>query len=116
MACAHQKARSTHLSIHWKDARSNHPALNVIINNAEVQHRRDFNNDPEADTLDQEVAINLTAPIHLAVELLPTLRWHEQAYIINVSSAWRFRQWRMFPSIAPPRPRSIPLRSVCAIN
>lgn len=70
--------------------KANHPALNVVINNAGVQHRRDFNNDPEADTLDQEVAINLTAPIHLTVELLPTLRRHEQAYIINVSSGLAF--------------------------
>ncbi|MGO8148169.1 SDR family NAD(P)-dependent oxidoreductase, partial [Rhizobium leguminosarum] len=59
---------------------------NVVVNNAGVQHRRDFNTDPASDTLDQEVAINLTAPSHLIAELLATLRQQEHAFSINVSS------------------------------
>ncbi|CAH0499079.1 SDR family oxidoreductase [Novosphingobium sp. CECT 9465] len=74
--------------VEWLKA--NHPALNVVINNAGVQHHRDFTNDPGIDTLDQEVAINLTAPIHLIAELLPTLRQQAQAFIINVSSGLAF--------------------------
>lgn len=70
--------------------KANHPTLNVVVNNAGVQHRRDFNNDPEIATLDQEVAINFTAPIHLIAELLPTLRQQEHAHIINVSSGLAF--------------------------
>ena len=70
--------------------KANHPTLNVVVNNAGVQHRRDFTNDPVMGTLDQEVAINLTAPIHLIAELLPTLRQQEQAYIVNVSSGLAF--------------------------
>ncbi|TCM48390.1 putative oxidoreductase [Rhizobium sp. PP-F2F-G48] len=67
-----------------------YPRLNVVINNAGIQARRDFNGDPELATLDQEVAINLTAPIHLIAELLPTLRQQGQGVIINVSSGLAF--------------------------
>ena len=74
--------------VEWLKA--SHPNLNVVINNAGVQHRRDFNNDPAIDTLDQEVAINLTAPIHLITELLPALKQQERAFIINVSSGLAF--------------------------
>lgn len=74
--------------VEWLKAE--YPTLNVVINNAGVQVRRDFTADPEIGTLDQEVAINLTAPIHLIAELLPTLRQQEQACIINVSSGLAF--------------------------
>ena len=74
--------------VEWLKA--SHPNLNVVINNAGVQHRRDFNNDPAMETLDQEVAINLTAPIHLITELLPALKQQERAFIINVSSGLAF--------------------------
>ncbi|AUS44029.1 hypothetical protein CYD94_12735 [Ralstonia solanacearum] len=45
---------------------------------------------PSMESLDQEVAINFTAPIHLIAELLPTLRRQDKAYIINVSSGLAF--------------------------
>ncbi|MGM4896705.1 SDR family oxidoreductase [Tardiphaga sp. 839_C3_N1_4] len=70
--------------------KTSHPNLNVLINNAGVQNRRDFNNDPAIDTLDQEVAINVTAPIHLIAELLPALKQQQQAFIVNVSSGLAF--------------------------
>lgn len=67
-----------------------YPALNMLINNAGVQARRDFTADPLIDSLDQEVAINFTAPIHLIAELLPALRQQGEAWIINVSSGLAF--------------------------
>jgi uncharacterized oxidoreductase len=70
--------------------KADHPTLNVVINNAGIQVRRDFTADPAIDTLDQEVAINLTAPIHLIAELLPTLRQQDEAFVINVSSGLAF--------------------------
>ena len=66
------------------------PNLNILINNAGVQYHRDFNHDPAGESLDQEVAINLTAPIHLIIELLPLLKQQEQAAIINISSGLAF--------------------------
>jgi uncharacterized oxidoreductase len=67
-----------------------HPTLNVLVINAGIQVRRDFTADPVIDSLDQEIAINFTAPIHLINELLPTLRQQDQACIINVSSGLAF--------------------------
>jgi uncharacterized oxidoreductase len=74
--------------VEWLKA--DYPSLNVVINNAGIQARRDFNGDPAIDTLDQEVAINLTAPIHLIAELLPSLKQQAQPCIINVSSGLAF--------------------------
>lgn len=42
------------------------------------------------DTLEQEVAINFTAPIHLISRLLPLLQRQPNAYIVNVSSGLAF--------------------------
>lgn len=86
--CDVADAGSRRAMVEW--LKVDYPALSVIINNAGVQARRDFTSDPAIDTLDQEVAINLTAPIHLIAELLPTLRRQKQACIINVSSALAF--------------------------
>jgi uncharacterized oxidoreductase len=74
--------------VEWLKA--DHPGLNVLINNAGVQYRRDFHDDTAVDALDQEVAINFTAPIHLIAELLPTLRRQEAATIVNVTSGLAF--------------------------
>jgi uncharacterized oxidoreductase len=74
--------------VEWLKAE--YPTLNVVINNAGIQARRDFTGDPAIATLDQEVAINFTAPIHLIAELLPTLRQQGQGFIINVSSGLAF--------------------------
>ncbi|WP_027548177.1 SDR family oxidoreductase [Bradyrhizobium sp. WSM2254] len=86
--CDVADAESRRSMVEW--LKTSHPNLNVLINNAGVQHRRDFNDDPASDNLDQEVAINLTAPIHLITELLPALKRQEQAFIINVSSGLAF--------------------------
>ncbi|WKL56700.1 SDR family oxidoreductase [Asticcacaulis sp. ZE23SCel15] len=70
--------------------RANYPTLNVVINNAGVQYRRDFRIDPSIGTLDQEVGINLIGPIYLIAELLPALKRQQEAFIINVTSALAF--------------------------
>jgi uncharacterized oxidoreductase len=87
-SCDVADADSRRAMVEWLKA--DYLALNAVINNAGVQVRRDFNVDPATDTLDQEVAINFTAPIHLIAELLPVLRQQAQAYIINVSSGLAF--------------------------
>ncbi|WP_066726198.1 SDR family oxidoreductase [Sphingomonas pituitosa] len=69
---------------------ASHPEVNVLVNNAGVQQHRDFNGDPGMATLDQEIAINLAAPIHLIAGLLPLLKQQDQAWIINVSSGLAF--------------------------
>jgi uncharacterized oxidoreductase len=67
-----------------------HQKLNVLINNAGVQHRRNFNDAGALASIDQEVAINFTAPICLISEVLPLLKRQPQAAIINVSSGLAF--------------------------
>lgn len=86
--CDVTDATSRRAMIQW--LKTNHPTLNVLINNAGIQVHRDFTTDPVMDSLDQEVAINLTAPIHLIAELLPILRQQARAYVLNVSSGLAF--------------------------
>src|SRR5579859_3919624 len=65
------------------------PALNVLINNAGVQHLFDFNA-PDFAKADEEIAINLLAPIELTAMLLPHLQQRADAAIVNVSSGLAF--------------------------
>lgn len=67
-----------------------YPALNVVINNAGVQYRRPFGENGALDNLDQEVAINFTAPVHLIGNLLPSLHRQPRPVIVNVTSGLAF--------------------------
>ncbi len=65
-----------------------HKDLNIVVNNAGIQYNYDFLNSA-ADVvykIEQEVAINVTAPLKLCALLLPLLQMQPQAAIINVSS------------------------------
>jgi uncharacterized oxidoreductase len=67
-----------------------HPALDVLVNNAGVQRRfRLAEPEPWADTR-QELAINLDAPVHLTQLLLPHLLARPRAAIVNVTSGLAF--------------------------
>ena len=65
----------------------NHKDLNVLINNAGVQFNYQLK---EANTfegeIDQELAVNLTAPIKLCSAILPILLQQKSGAIVNVSS------------------------------
>ncbi|PDS77883.1 SDR family oxidoreductase [Rhizobium sp. L43] len=69
---------------------NNHPDLNMLINNAGVQHIRHFDGDHAVADLDQEIAVNLAAPIQLIGELLPMLKRQPSAVIVNVTSGLAF--------------------------
>jgi len=66
---------------------SEHPQLNMLINNAGIQHRRLFSDADALADLELEVATNFTAPVRLIGELLPLLKQQPSATIINVTSA-----------------------------
>ena len=68
---------------------SEFPRLNVLVNNAGVQYRFDIRSDDVAKA-DEEIAINLAAPIHLTSLFLPQLQRQEEAAIVNVSSGLGF--------------------------
>ncbi|TVZ41415.1 DHA1 family tetracycline resistance protein-like MFS transporter/uncharacterized oxidoreductase [Alteromonadaceae bacterium 2753L.S.0a.02] len=65
-----------------------HPNLNILINNAGVQYNVLFTSEQaEASAIREEVAVNLLAPIYLTNRLLPNLMRHNQAAVVNITSA-----------------------------
>lgn len=68
---------------------SDFPAINVLINNAGVQHNLDLK-DADFDICELEIATNLEAPIHLATLFVRSFLSKEDSYIINVTSRLGF--------------------------
>ncbi|MEO1655921.1 MAG: SDR family NAD(P)-dependent oxidoreductase [Bacteroidota bacterium] len=70
-----------------EEIQQKHPQLSVLVNNAGIQHRYSFLEDPEAlDKIKSEFQVNLLAPVLLTTLLLPTLARQTEAAVINVSS------------------------------
>ena len=67
-----------------------HPALDVLINNAGIQQRIDLTNNPAWEVMHREMAINLEAHIHMCTLLIPQLRKQEKPAILNVTSGLAF--------------------------
>jgi len=67
-----------------------YPGLNMLINNAGIQQRIQLQQKPAWETLGEEVAINLEAPIHLSTLFIPHLLQQERPAIINVTSGLSF--------------------------
>jgi uncharacterized oxidoreductase len=66
---------------------SNHPQLNVLINNAGVQYNYELLHEANlTDKLLQEVEININATLLLTAGLLPILNRQNAAAVVNVSS------------------------------
>jgi short-subunit dehydrogenase involved in D-alanine esterification of teichoic acids len=71
--------------------RDYHPQLNVIINNAGIQHNYSFvEESPSTDRVAEEITVNLTSPIELIGRLISVLLPHREAAIVNVSSGLGF--------------------------
>lgn len=62
------------------------PDLNVLVNNAGIQRRFQLVEPDSWETTREEIAINLDAPVHLGMLLLPHLRAKPNAAIVNVTS------------------------------
>jgi uncharacterized oxidoreductase len=74
------------------------PRLNVLVNNAGIQHLFNFSGEPSALTeAEKEIATNLIAPIHLTSLLLPLLTRQSAAAIVNVSSGLGFTPLASMP-------------------
>ncbi len=68
-----------------------HPALNVLINNAGVQNRPAPLVEPQDWSKHRlEISTNLEAPIHLSLLFIPHLQKQTHPVIINVSSGLAF--------------------------
>jgi short-subunit dehydrogenase len=61
--------------------------INVLVNNAGVNHFRMFEDQP-AEQIDLALAINVQAPLHLCHGLLPHLRRQDEACILNTGSVF----------------------------
>ncbi|MEN3338230.1 MAG: putative oxidoreductase [Acidobacteriota bacterium] len=67
------------------------PSVNVLVNNAGVQHvLRIEEGEGDWGATQEEIAINLEAPVHLATLLAPHLRQQQHSAIINVTSGLAF--------------------------
>jgi short-subunit dehydrogenase len=68
-------------------ARQWHGGINVLINNAGVNPFSMYE-DLAPEQIDQTLAINVNAPMHLCRDLLPWLKARESAVIVNVGSVF----------------------------
>jgi uncharacterized oxidoreductase len=67
------------------------PQVNVLVNNAGIQRRGSLTEMTETwSQYQSEIAINLEAPIHLALLFIPHLRQQQNPAIINVTSGLAF--------------------------
>ncbi len=71
-------------------ATTNFPALNILVNNAGIQQRFQLQQPTAWETIHDEIAINLDAPIHLSTLFIPHLLKQHQAAILNVTSGLAF--------------------------
>jgi uncharacterized oxidoreductase len=70
---------------------SNFKDFNLLVNNAGIQRSVDFLKGPrDLEDADEEIATNLTAPIHLSALFIPHLRRKKEAAIVNISSGLAF--------------------------
>ncbi len=76
------------------------PKLNVLINNAGVQNRPpSLDKSQNWDTHAQEIAINLEAPMHLSMLILPLLlKQGRPSFLMNVSSGLAFLPLAFMPT------------------
>lgn len=64
-----------------------HKDLNILINNAGIQYNYNFDNEHQLlHKVEQEINVNLLAPLKLITLLLPTLQLNDNAAIVNISS------------------------------
>jgi uncharacterized oxidoreductase len=73
------------------------PQTNMLVNNAGVQHLFDFRDAAQLARIDEEIAINLTALIHLTSLFIPIVERNEQPAIVNVSSGLAFAPLARIP-------------------
>jgi uncharacterized oxidoreductase len=67
------------------------PSLNVLVNNAGVQRYPQLSEgEGDWDAIEEEIAINLAAPVHLAVLLVSHLQRQNDPAIVNVTSGLAF--------------------------
>jgi uncharacterized oxidoreductase len=74
----------------WTEVVSRFPAVDVVINNAGIQNKISVLDAAPWQALQQEIAINLEGPMHLALLAIPHLRKQARPALLNVSSGLAF--------------------------
>ncbi len=68
--------------------KQNHADTNILINNAGIQYPYQFVEESRLlDKIEEEINVNFLAPLKLIALMLPVLKMHENAAIVNVSSS-----------------------------
>jgi uncharacterized oxidoreductase len=87
--CDVSKEEDRKLLFDW--AKSNFKSLNILVNDAGIQREVDFTKGLlELKESENEIKINLEAPIYLSTFFIPHLMNQKEAAIINVSSGLAF--------------------------
>lgn len=76
---------------------SRFPNLNILINNAGIGRTLDLRNQHDSETMTEELATNLIAPIQAINKFMPLLKKQSQAAIVNVTSALAFSPFPVVP-------------------
>jgi uncharacterized oxidoreductase len=77
---------------------TNHPQINVLINNAALVHKTDFFSDNHMlEKADLEIQTNLVAPIVLAKLFLPLFQKQKQSAIINITTGLIYSPRAVYP-------------------
>jgi len=74
-----------------------HKDLNILINNAGIQKELNLLKIKDFTDLTQETEINLIAPVHLSMLLIPHLSTKANAVIINITSGLAFTPIAFMP-------------------
>lgn len=94
--CDVSRAASRRALVRW--LADEFPGLNVLVNNAGIQRIVEFGKgERDLESADEEVATNLTAPLHLAAMLIPRLARKKEAAIVNISSGLAFTPLAIVP-------------------
>ena len=94
--CDISRAASRRALVRWITSKFGN--LNILVNNAGIQRTVDFRRGSrDLSDADEEVATNLTAPIHLSALLVPHLRRRKHAAIVNISSGLAFTPLAVVP-------------------
>ena len=75
-----------------------HPACNILINNAAIVHRTDFYQDSDIlEKAEAEIRTNLSAPIQLTKLFLPLLERNPNPKIINITTGLIYAPKAAYP-------------------
>jgi uncharacterized oxidoreductase len=73
------------------------PKVNILVNNAGIQRRFQLAQNSSWEKIEEEIAINLEAPIHLSTLFISHLLKQEHPAIINISSGLAFAPMAIAP-------------------